>query len=688
MLDYGPDILHDLDESRSREWLETNGLGGYASSTLCLCNSRRYHALLVAATRPPIQRRVLLSKLDLTLQCADGRFDLDVNQYPGAIFPHGHLLLESFRATPWPTWIYRAGSARLQQQILMIRERNLTLIRLTLLDSDAEIRLEARPKTTSRDHHHLMHCAQLGEPSVDAAPQQLTLRWPHDPTPLILWHNGGFVAEATWYWNCEYPVEIERGFDAHEDLFCPGTLLWTLRPGDSAVVAAGSDLTNDDDLTRLVRDEQRRRSALPPRLEVGARTAAKKLPAALTDDPLAAALLRASSDFLVRREDGGWSVIAGYPWFTDWGRDTFISLPGLTLTTGRINIARAILLTFANYVRDGLVPNRFPDAGQEPEYNSIDAALWFVHALGKYVEYSGDEPFALELFPVVGQILERFERGTHFGIRLDQDGLVRWHEEGLALTWMDARVSGRPITPRMGKPVEIQGLWHRALEVGVRLAAASRDERSAARFADLQHRAASAFPRTFWNEARGCCFDTVSDDGVGDPAVRPNQVITAALAPSLLTTEQRRALLEVVRKELLTPLGLRTLAPADPSYIRWYAGGPAARDEAYHQGTVWPWLLGPFVSAWVSTYEKTPAARRMARAFLDPLSAYLGAAGIGFVSEVADGDAPHRPGGCIAQAWSVAEPLRALAEDVLALEPPAVRRPAKSSKRQAGTKVP
>jgi predicted glycogen debranching enzyme len=380
-------------------------------------------------------------------------------------------------------------------------------------------------------------------------------------------------------------------------------------------------------------------------------------------DSLVPALTCAADQFVVARANGR-SVIAGYHWFSDWGRDTMVSLPGIALVTGHLQAAREILAQFALSVDQGMLPNRFPDAGEQPEYNTVDATLWFFDAARAYLKYSGDREFLrAQLYSVLRDIVDWHERGTRYGIRVDTDGLLRAGVPGMQLTWMDARVGDRVVTPRHGKPVEIQALWYNALRTMQQFAETLGDDSGLQRYRQMAVLAQASFNEKFWNDAAGCLYDVVGTD-VRDASVRPNQVLAASLEYPVLAPGRAAAMLEVVRRELLTPFGLRTLAPSDPQYRGRCEGGVAARDGAYHQGTVWPWLMGPFISAYVKAHDRSAEARAQAARWLEPFRTHVLEAGLGQISEIFDGDPPHTPRGCIAQAWSVAEVLRAAAEDL------------------------
>jgi predicted glycogen debranching enzyme len=592
---------------------------------------------------------VLLSKLDLRLFAGDDTYELDTNKFPGTVHPTGHKLIASFTDRPWPTWVYAAAGWQLQQEVLMVDGLNASITRWTLLEATGPMDLEIRPKVTSRDFHALLHRRDLPAPITRTGPRHLTIAYQDGRCGLTLGHGGTFTPQPDFYYSYLYDCEWERGFDFEEDLFCPGVIRVSLGPGESTAVVASTDEIPNTSIDSLIAQERSRReqedSSLPG------------------NHPAVAELARAARHFLVRT-DRGWTVIAGYHWFGDWGRDTFISLPGLTLVTGRHELARSILADYARFLSGGLLPNRFPDLGEPPEYNSVDAALWFVYALAKYRDATQDAEFCGELFPVVQQILRHYEKGTSWGIRLDSDGLLTAGQPGTQLTWMDAKVDDRPVTPRLGKPVEIQALWHRALRFARRSATELGRGDLAEHYGHLMRQTETAFQAAFWNAGARCCHDVISPDGRPDSSIRPNQILVPYVGDALLPADKQRDVVDTVVRELLTPMGLRSLSPTDPNYKSRYQGDPRSRDLAYHQGTVWPWLLGPLISAFVKTRGGSLSARKQAEAWLDTLLHHMDRAGVGFISELADADGPHTPGGCIAQAWSVAEPLRALCEDL------------------------
>ncbi|MDX2031050.1 MAG: amylo-alpha-1,6-glucosidase [Blastocatellia bacterium] len=651
MIEFGAEICGNLEDASSREWLETNGLGGFASATITGMHTRRYHGLLMAATKPPVGRLLMLSKLEETL-IIDGRaHDLSVNRYPGAIHPQGHRYQTGFRLDPGPTFTWEVDGVVLEKSILMIHGENTVVVQYRRLQPQRETRecrLEIRPLIAFRDYHALARENGAIHPGFDSADGQLLLRpWAELPA-LHLAHDGEGVAPVgDWYRNFEYSVERERGLDFREDLFQPVILHFDLTAKTTGSLIASTEHREAGEAATLREAEIVRRLEIPR--------------AAQPQDDLAEAMALAADQFLVAR-GGETSVIAGYPWFADWGRDTMIALPGLTLTTGRFDIARSILREFARHVDRGMLPNRFPDAGETPEYNTVDATLWYFEAARALLEATGDESFIREyLYPVLLDIIDWHERGTRYNIHAREDGLLFAGETGVQLTWMDAKVGDWVVTPRIGLPVEIQALWHHALRVMADFAARFDEPAQAERFLAMAARAKESFNRLFWNEETGCLYDVI-DGERRDGAIRPNQIFAVSLAHPILDGERARAVVDVVERDLLTPLGLRSLAPGDPQYIGRYQGGVHERDSAYHQGTVWAWLIGPFISAWLRVHGESDAARQQARRMLAGFETHLSRAGLGQVSEIFDGDAPHLPGGCIAQAWSVSEVLRALAQ--------------------------
>lgn len=643
----GQEVLGNFAAASAREWIETNGMGGWASSSVTGANTRRYHGLLVAATRPPLGRIVLLSRLDETVLLGTRRVALGTNQFPGAVHPDGFTRLTSFERGIFPVFEYRIEDTRLQKTIVAIDGENTTVVMYHLREGTEPVTLELRPFVAGRDYHAL-RCADEVVPPTAVEGSRFQMGPFAEGTMLHLSVPGGeFEAGAEWWHDFEYAREMERGFDYREDLWTPGVMRVQLSPGERIGVIASTTDPTGRDAWALVTAEHARRESLLDRLPLR--------------DHVTVPLALAADQFLVRRGDSLRTVIAGYHWFGDWGRDTLIALPGLTLATGRPTEARRILQTFASWADRGMLPNRFPDEGDTPEYNTADATLWFFVALRAYVRATGDHALVTELLPALREIIRWHREGTRFGIRVDTDGLLHAGEPGVQLTWMDAKVGDWVVTPRTGKPVEINALWYNALRILAELERLVGEEDSAKLLERDAARVGRRFARVFWCGEGGHLYDVVDGDR-RDATVRPNQLLACSLPFPLLSATRRRSVLRVVEEELLTRVGLRSLAPSDPDYRSRYEGDTLRRDGAYHQGTVWMWLLGPFVTALVR--ERGDRGRARARALIEGVMDQLAEAGVGSFSEIFDGDAPYAPRGAIAQAWSVAEMLRAWVEDV------------------------
>jgi predicted glycogen debranching enzyme len=660
-------VCGNLSEACSREWLETNGIGGFACSTIIGLNTRRYHALLTAATKPPVGRVVLLSKMEETLVVGEERFELGANRYKDVIHPQGFEYQASFRLDPFPVYQYRCGDVQLEKTVFLVHGENTVVVQYELKRAvrGRACTLEVRPLVAFRDYHGTTHANDAINRNVVVQPGTASITpYPGLPSLNFAYHAESIDPTGFWFYSFEYERERERGLDSLEDLYSPFMLRFDLAQYSLASIVASTIDHSSSEASQLRENERQRRSRI-----------ARASPLA---DPFATLLATAADQFIVARGDQK-SVIAGYPWFADWGRDTMISLPGLTLVTGRYDDARNILRAFAGSINQGMLPNRFPDSGEAPEYHTVDATLWMFHAVHEFLRYTNDYDFIrAELYHPLAGIIAWHERGTRYGIHLDSDGLLHAGEPGMQLTWMDAKVrdakvtdgngAERVVTPRQGKPVEIQALWHNALRVMAHLASAFNDTADCARYTVLADRVRERFQQVFWNDATGCLYDVIADDGKPDAAIRPNQVFAVSLPYPLLSSDQALRVMDVVEWELLTPYGLRTLSPRDPNYRGRYQGDPLNRDSAYHQGTVWPWLLGSFLTAYVKVHggaelDTQQETRTRADRFLNPLRAHLLEADLGQISEVFDGDSPHRPGGCFAQAWSVAEVLRTYVED-------------------------
>jgi predicted glycogen debranching enzyme len=639
------------------EWLEADGLGGFASGTTSGIRTRRYHALLLPATTPPTGRIVLVNGVDVWLDTKGGSFALSSQRYaPGVVHPDGACRIVSFSRDPWPTWEFETDDGtRIRHEIVVPYCSGSTVLTWDVIRAAGPVTLRVRPFLSGRDYHSMHHenGAFQFEPIPSNDPLESERRSgivsfaPYAGVPHVEFRtNGEYRHSPDWYRNFLYEAERDRGLDDTEDLATPGEFVWHLSgPGAEAVCVLRA--TGDMPLAfetpsavasmadALRRAEKERRAAFPTTLD------------------------RSADAYLVRRRTGR-TIVAGYPWFTDWGRDTFIALRGLCLATGRLREARDILLEWANAVSQGMLPNRFPDHGEEPEFNAVDASLWYVIAVHEFLEGAARASNLIAdtdeqvLRRAVEQIVEGYAAGTRFGIRLDADGLLLAGTPGVQLTWMDARVGDRVITPRIGKPVEVQALWLNAV------AAAGQKH---TRWREVFERGRASFMDRFWSDTTGYLADVVDVDhvpGTRDDSFRPNQIFAIGGLPfALMDGERARRVVDEVERRLVTPLGLRSLAPGAPGYSARYEGGPSMRDGVYHQGTVWPWLIGPFVQAWLRTRGNTPTARREARArFLNPFLEHLETAGLGHVSEIADAEEPFTPRGCPFQAWSLAELIR------------------------------
>ena len=632
-------------KNQNAEWLEADGLGGFASGTVSGIRTRRYHALLLGATQPPSGRMMLVNGLEAWLDTTRGPVAISSQRYaPDVIHPDGAARIESFEREPWPRWRYRVGDGLfVEHELFVVPGKSAIVLRWKLAgDAKENAVLRVRPLLSGRDFH-----ATHQENSAfrfDAEQNGERVTWhPYDGVPAVIARSNGRYAPAPlWFRNFLYTEELARGLDATEDLASPGEFTFDLseKPAVLVLIAEGHSLNHVGSVGNLcvhfVNGERQRRENFAP-------------------------LERAADAYPVRRGSGR-TIIAGYPWFSDWGRDTFIALRGLCLATGRIGDARDILVEWAGTVSEGMLPNRFPDHGGPPEYNSVDASLWFVIAVHDYLRAalaSRPDSFFTDghtekLHAAIESILTGYTQGTRFGIRADADGLLAAGVPGVPLTWMDARVGDWIVTPRIGKPVEVQALWLNALSIAAEFSEKWREP---------FERGRAAFREKFWNESRGCLFDVIDCDhkpGVNDASFRPNQIFAVGGLPLALVEGGRaRRIVDAVGGKLHTPLGLRSLAPGEPGYTPRCEGGVRERDGAYHQGTVWPWLIGPFVEAWLRVRGNTGDAKREGREkFLAPLLAHLDDAGLGHVSEIADAEPPHTPRGCPFQAWSLGELLR------------------------------
>jgi len=632
----------NLERSSRLEWLETNGLGGFASGTVSGIHTRRYHGLLTAALNPPVGRMLFAAKFEDTLIVDGQRVELSANRYSGVVYPQGHDYLSEFRLDPFPTWTYDIGDVEIEKRVFMAHGLNATVVEYEVKGLCKNCRLEVRPLIAYRDHHATTHSNDAIDPGFDWEEDGLVSIQLYDGLPRVYFGADYSNCEKTghWYNRFEYSEEQARGLDFQEDLFQPFVLHFNLANSPKAVVITSLTGIPSHEATGMREQERRRRLNLRRHSPI--------------PDPFIEHLTEAADQFVVRRGEGH-SIIAGYPWFGDWGRDTMIALPGLTLVTGRFDVACGILQEFSKAMNRGMLPNRFPDAGDTPEYNTADATLWFFEAVRAYLHYSNDVTFVQEeLYPCLLEAMDWHLRGTRHGIRTDSDGLLLAGEAGVQLTWMDAKVGDWVVTPRHGKPVEIQALWYNAIRTLEEFARRFGDSARARQMDELARHAQRSFLAQFWDPDRGYLLDNT-----GDAAIRPNQIFAASLHYSMLDQDQIEAVVRCVEHHLLTPFGLRSLSPEDPAYRGRYGGSVHERDSAYHQGSVWLWLMGPFLTAYSRVYPGSPRLREL----LYGMQENLREAGIGQLSEITDGDAPYTPGGCFAQAWSVAELLRAATEN-------------------------
>lgn len=647
MIRFEADICGDFEAATSREWLETNGIGGFASGTISGANSRRYHGLLTAATAPPLGRVTMLSKFEESIEVAGKHGELSANRYPEAIYPQGFRNLKSFRLDPFPVWTYEFAGVEIEKSVFMPHGLNTTVCRWRLLSTadgiDASsIRMTLRPLIACVDYHALQH-ENRNVNAQFAVRENLVSITPYGNLPTLNFSHNALAAERSgeWYINFEYSIEKERGFDCREDLFQPFVLKFNL--AEPATVIVGVEELDISVADSLRADEIKRRERLV--VTSGA------------TDEIGMQLALAADQFIVSRGRGK-TIIAGYPWFSDWGRDTMISLNGLTLATNRTGIARDILLEFSNHFSRGMIPNRFPDAGDTAEYNTVDATLWYFEAIRAYVEKTGDYEFVREnLYPKLAESLAWHVRGTRYGIRMDDDALLCAGETGTQLTWMDAKIGDLVFTPRIGKPVEIQALWYNALKIMSDFAGRFGDESDRLQYDSIAEKARTSFNSKFWNTEKECLFDVVTHD-FNDGSVRPNQIFAVSLPHSMLSVGNARKVVQRVEADLLTPVGLRSLAVDEAEYRGIYIGSPLDRDSSYHQGTVWGWLIGPFVDAYRRVCPNTKKTEKRVAEILSGFERHLFEAGLGQISEIFDGDLPHAPRGCSAQAWSVAEVIR------------------------------
>jgi predicted glycogen debranching enzyme len=675
-----PNILSNFDKAIRMEWIITNGLGGYASSTILGINTRKYHGLLVAAFNPPTDRRVLLSKLDEEIEIENKRYSLGSNEFREGIKPQGYQFLSGFSLNPFPTYRYDVYGIHLLKSIFMLHEKNVTIVLYDVLNSnESEVLVHVFPLVNSRHFHSVTNENELTWSFTQISKQTVVIQPSTLLSTLLLFSSDGqyVLSEGKWIREVCFRVDEARGDSHLDDIFRPGQFDIKIAPKEKKrfyfLAVAGKSLSEAKkafssvhnkavEIEDLYQFELSRQKGLLTRFK-------DRYSDVVMEDWLKWLILATDSFIVKRLSTQMKSVVAGYHWFEDWGRDSLISLPGLTLVTGRFEDAKEILLTFKQYCQKGVIPNRFPDhAGDKPDYNTVDATLWYFNAVLQFLKYTRDFDFVKkQLWDTLHSIIEHHIQGTLYNIHMDQDGLIA---HGSQLTWMDAMIDNHIITPRDGKAVEIQALWYNALKTMQLLATHFNQREDAERYAILSEKVGGSFREKFWHNKKGYLFDVVYNS-LRDPSLRPNQLIAVSLDFSMLNKEKSTRVVEVVWKNLFGVYGLRTLSTDDPRYIGKYTGDWAHRNKAYHNGTVWAWLLGPFITAFLKVKNFEEKWRAFAfQNFLQPLfQEEIFREGLGTISEAFDGDAPHNSGGCISQAWSVAEALRAYVEDVMLKRP-------------------
>lgn len=638
--------IMDFKTGTASEFLETNGLGGWAGSTLIGCHTRRYHGLLVASTHPPAERMLLVSKLDETIVIDNNRYELGVNNYGSTIHPQGHQYLSSFSKGLFPVFMYEASGISLRKTIASVYDENTTLIIYEVVKAPSSFELELLPLIAARNYHTLTHTNNAINQDASFVNGIFAVKAYNDtPGIYISIPNASFYANPHWYYNFNYAEEKSRGLDYIEDLFSHGHFSISLKEGDSLGIILSTENPVKRNAQQLLSLERWRR---------------EKLIGTSSPKNIIQTLTLAADQFIVRKGEAGLSLIAGYHWFTDWGRDTMISIPGICLSTGRHADAKRIITTFANALDQGMIPNRFPDNNEPPEFNTVDATLWFFVTVWRYLQATNDQQFVLSsILPVMKQVIVWHSKGTRFNIHVEDDGLLYSGEEGVQLTWMDAKVNDEVITPRMGKPVEVQALWYNALCIFAKLLQLNNELEKANMVERVAERTKQSFNDIFWNSQGNYLYDVIDQYNKPDASIRPNQLFAISL-PFMIIDDQAKAtaIMSIVTEHLYTPPGLRSLSPKDPAYIGDYGGNQYSRDSSYHQGTAWSWLLGPYIDSLL----RTGSTKEQAQAVIDRFKYHLDEACMGTVSEIFDGNPPNYPRGCIAQAWGVGEVLRVIKE--------------------------
>jgi len=645
MLTKDKTVLNNYDEAVQDEWLETNGLGGWAGSSIIGCNTRRYHGLLVAATVPPTERMNLVNKLDETIILSNQRFDLSTNDYGDVISPQGYQYLSSFKKDLFPEWIYEVNGIKLTKTIAMVHGENTTLIIYKVEKANGPFILELLPLISARGYHSLQHAYNNIFWDVQFE-NGIFKNQPFYGAPNIYLSVPGatYKHDPRWFYRFNYAVEKYRGLDFEEDLFNHGMFTLELKEGDSLGIIISTEDPQNRNVHILLEQENLRRKDLIKGYE---------------KNETLQQLILAADQFIVKRDEDLKTVIAGYHWFTDWSRDTMISLPGLCLSTARYEDAKKIIAAFAKNVSMGMLPNRFTDNNEPPEYNNVDGTLWYFVAIYKYLEHTNDTEFILkEILPVLKNIIDWHFKGTRYNIHVDEDGLLYAGEKGVQLTWMDAKIGDWVVTPRMGKPVEIQALWYNTLNIFSKLLEMNGQEEDARIVCIDANKAKKSFLQKFWFEEGHYLYDVIDEKENPDATLRPNQLFAISLPFALIEGEQAEAVLKIMEEQLYTPVGLKSLPKSDVHYVPVYGGDTYHRDSSYHEGTVWSWLLGPYIDALMKSESENKKAK--AKKVIEDFKYHLNEGCIGSVSEIFDADEPHHPRGCVAQAWGVAEILRVI----------------------------
>jgi predicted glycogen debranching enzyme len=637
--------INNLEQSTFLEWIETNGLGGWASGTISGINSRRYHGLLVAATEPPVGRMVMVSKIAETIFTENETVELDANNFNGHIHPKGFQFLESFEKDLFPVFRYKIGNLELTKTIFMVDSSNTTVIKYEIKGNNDPIKIKIKPFIAGKNYHWMSKANGHISTAYSFKDGIFKVK-PYDFTPSLYIHTleADFHYSPDWYYNYFYAIEQERVQEYNEDLFTYGEFFAYLTKEKPYYVVLSTERLNNFDPEIAFEKEKKRKQAL--------------LKSAEKEDFFLQTLLLAADQFIVKRGDNFKTIIAGYHWFADWGRDTMISLPGLCIETGRYDDAKKILSAFAQVVDQGMIPNRFADFGEVPEYNNADGTLWYFIALHYYLEKTKDYKFAQnELYQILIDILDWHYKGTRYGIKMDSDYLLKTGELGSQLTWMDAKVGDWVVTPRVGKPVEINALWYNVHKIMADISSKIGKKEKQIDFENKANLILKSFKKSF--DIKGCDYlpDVFIDEQNIDWSIRPNQLFALSLPYPLITAAKAKKILKLTEEQLLTTKGLRSLSPKDQNYRPYYTGDQLSRDGAYHQGTVWSWLIGPYLIAKMEIEGKS--SLKKAQKWFKEFEPHLREACIGQISEIFDATEPHYPKGCIAQAWGVAEVLRA-----------------------------